>query len=126
MHKTLCIILCYNSIILGGSIMSQILEKNNGLDKISATNIRRNYTEASKLVKSQNKPVEITVNGKADLIVMAPEFFEAFMDMLEDYEDMITVLKHQQNGNLNDLVEYKPGKEFGEFADMSIDELLNL
>lgn len=109
--------------------MSQILEKNNGLDKISATNIRRNYTEASKLVKSQNKPVEITVNGKADLVVMAPEFFEAFMEMLEDYEDMITVLKYQQNNDkkdLKDYTEYFPDTDTGEFADMSIDELLNL
>ena len=109
--------------------MSNILEKNNGLDKISATNIRRNYTEASKLIKKQNKPVEITVNGKTDLIAMDPEFFEAFMEMLEDYEDTITVLKYELNKDkieLVDLREVFKDTDAGEFADMSIDELLNL
>ncbi|MPM91916.1 hypothetical protein SDC9_139050 [bioreactor metagenome] len=108
--------------------MTNILEKNNGLDKIASTTVRRKYTEVAKIVKSLKKPVEITVNGKADLVIMNPELFEGLMDLLEDYHDQLTVLKLEtRNTKANFVSSNKLFKNvsLGEYEDMSIDELLD-
>ena len=110
------------------SVMTNILEKNNGLDKIASTTVRRKYTEVAKIVKSLKKPVEITVNGKADLVIMNPELFEGLMDLLEDYHDQLTVLKLEtRNTKANFISSDKLFKNvsLGEYEDMSIDELLD-
>lgn len=110
------------------SVMTNILEKNNGLDKIASTTVRRKYTEVAKIVKSLKKPVEITVNGKADLVIMNPELFEGLMDLLEDYHDQLTVLKLEtRNTKSNFISSDKLFKNvsLGEYGDMSIDELLD-
>lgn len=110
------------------SVMTNILEKNNGLDKIASTTVRRKYTEVAKIVKSLKKPVEITVNGKADLVIMNPELFEGLMDLLEDYHDQLTVLKLEtRNTKANFVSSNKLFKNvsLGEYEDMSIDELLD-
>lgn len=106
--------------------MTHILEKNNGLDKIASTVIRRRYTDVAKLVKENKKPIEITVNGKADLVLMNLDFFEAIVSLLEDYDDQIMVLKHQLKPE--DSVDRKTVFEetsLGEYESMSIEDVLN-
>jgi PHD/YefM family antitoxin component YafN of YafNO toxin-antitoxin module len=108
--------------------MTAILEKNSGLDKIASTNVRRNYALVAKTVKKLKKPVEITVNGRADLIIMDPEIFEGLMNLIEEYQDELAVARFE---NRKDTTEFVSASEFfgnaslGEFEDMSIDELLN-
>lgn len=108
--------------------MTTILIKNNGLDKISSTDVRRKYTEMARIVRANKKPVEITVNGKADLVIMNPELFENIMELLEDYEDEISALKFEANKNNNSFIssdELFKDTTLGEFKDISIDDLLN-
>ena len=107
--------------------MTSILIKNNGLDKISSTDVRRKYTEMARIVRSNNKPVEITVNGKADLVMMNPELFESWMELIEDYEDEIAILRFKSN-NSNSFIssdELLKDVEVEDFKDMSIDDLLS-
>jgi hypothetical protein len=40
----------------GGQIMTVIVEKNSGLDKIASTMVRRNYALVAKTVKKLKKP----------------------------------------------------------------------
>ncbi len=67
------------------------IRKKSGLDKIASTNVRRNYALVAKTVKKLKKPVEITVNGRADLIIMDPEIFEGLMNLIEEYQDELAV-----------------------------------
>ena len=60
--------------------MTSIIERNSGLNKVASSYIRRNYTLIASTVKNLKKPIEITVNGKVDLIMMDPEFFEGLMN----------------------------------------------
>jgi len=108
--------------------MTNILEKNNGLDKIASTTIRRKYAEVARIVNSLKKPVEITVNGKADLVIMNPELFEGLMDLLEEYHDQLTVFKLETRNNKSNFIpsgELFKNVSLGEYEDMSIDELLD-
>lgn len=108
--------------------MTAILEKNSGLDKIASTNVRRNYALVAKTVKKLKKPVEITVNGKADLIIMDPEIFESLMNLIEEYQDELAVARFENKKEESDFVSSREVFEnvgLGEFEDMSIDELLN-
>jgi len=108
--------------------MTNILEKNNGLDKITSTTVRRKYTEVAKIVNSLKKPVEITVNGKADLVIMNPELFEGLMDLLEEYHDQLIVLKLEAENNKASFISSDKlfkNVSLGEYKDMSIDELLD-
>lgn len=108
--------------------MTAILEKNSGLDKIASTNVRRNYALVAKTVKKLKKPVEITVNGRADLILMDPEIFEGLMNLIEEYQDELAVARFENKKEGSDFVSSKEVLEnvgLGEFEDMSIDELLN-
>ena len=110
------------------SVMTNILERNNGLDKIASTTVRRKYTEVAKIVNSLKKPVEITVNGKADLVIMNPELFEGLMDLLEEYHDQLIVLKLEAENNKASFISSDKlfkNVSLGEYKDMSIDELLD-
>jgi len=82
----------------------------------------------ARIVRASRKPVEITVNGKADLIIMNPELFEGLMELLEDYEDELAVLKYENRKNdaefISSDVVFKD-VDLGEFEDISIDDLLN-
>jgi PHD/YefM family antitoxin component YafN of YafNO toxin-antitoxin module len=108
--------------------MTVIVEKNSGLDKIASTIVRRNYALVAKTVKKLKKPVEITVNGRADLVIMDPEIFEGLMRLIEEYQDELAVVRFE---NQKDHTEFVSTKEFfehvelGEFEHLSIDELLN-
>ena len=107
--------------------MTSILVKNNGLDKISSTDVRRKYTEMARIVRMNRKPVEITVNGKADLVVMNPELFESLIELIEDYEDEIAILKLKRSKDEDSYIsssELFKDTELGEFKDISIDDLL--
>jgi hypothetical protein len=108
--------------------MSTILEKNSGLDKITSTNVRRNYGEVAKIVKKLKKPVEITVNGRSDLIIMDPQIFEGLMRLIEQYQDELAVAQFESNQDVSQLVSAQDvfkNVEQGEFEGMSIDELLS-
>lgn len=108
--------------------MTTILKKNNGLDKVSSTDVRHRYTEMARIVRASRKPVEITVNGKADLIIMNPELFEGLMDILEEYEDELAVLKYDNRKNDVEFISSAgvfKDVALGEFEDISIDDLLN-
>lgn len=104
-----------------------LLEKNNGLDKVSSTTVRRQYTDVAKLVHALKKPIEVTVNGKADLVLMKPDLFEALMDLLEDYEDALALLNDAstQYTHLYPLLDRLKDVQPSEFDSQSIDELLN-
>ena len=108
--------------------MNEILEKNSGLDKIASTNVRRNYALVAKTIKKIKKPVEITVNGRADLIMMDHQVFEGLMKLIEDYQDELVVARFEMNKDTNEFVsarEVFDKVKLGEFEDMSIDDLLN-
>jgi len=108
--------------------MTSILEKNNGLDKVSATDVRRRYAEFSNIVHANDRPIEITLNGKADLIVMKPSFYNALMDVLEDYDDQLRIFKlltEKQDEHSILFDDVFSDEDRGEFAEMSIDDLLN-
>ena len=108
--------------------MTSILEKNTGLDKVSATDVRRRYTEFSDIVHARDRPVEITLNGKADLIVMKPSFYNALLEVLEDYDDqlrMFELLAEKKDSETVPFDEVFKDEDRGEFAEMSIDDLLN-
>lgn len=105
-----------------------MLEKNTGLDKVSATDVRRRYAEFSDIVHASDRPVEITLNGKADLIVMKPIFYNALLEVLEDYDDQLRVFKlliEEQDCQTEPFEDVFKDEERGEFAKMSIDDLLN-
>lgn len=72
-------------------------------DKITSTDFRLKYSEIARIIKANPKPYEITENDKTDLIVMSSEFFESMMDLIEDYEDRITIL-NQKISNSNTFV----------------------
>jgi PHD/YefM family antitoxin component YafN of YafNO toxin-antitoxin module len=82
--------------------MTTILEKNSGLNKIASSYIRRNYTLLASTVKNLKKPIEITVNGKVDLIMMDPEFFEGLMNLIEDYQDELAVIRFENKKDVSD------------------------
>ena len=108
--------------------MTAILEKNSGLDKIASTYVRRNYALVAKTVKKLKKPVEITVNGRADLIIMDPEIFEGLMNLIEEYQDDLAIARIENKKEVSDFVSSNDvfeNVDLGEFEDMSIDELLN-
>ena len=108
--------------------MTSILEKNTGLDKVSATDVRRRYTEFSDIVHASDRPVEITLNGKADLIVMKPSFYNALLEVLEDYDDqlrMFELLVEKKGSETVPFDEVFKDEDRGEFAEMSIDDLLH-
>lgn len=108
--------------------MTSILEKNNGLDKVSATDVRRRYAEFSEIVHTSDRPIEITLNGKADLIVMKPSFYNALMEVLEDYDDQLCIYRLLTEKKDNDSIPFEEvftDEDRGEFAKMSIDDLLN-
>ena len=69
------------------------------LDKFSSSELVNNYTKIAKTIKSNPKPYEITENDKTDLIVMSSEFFESMMDLIEDYEDRITILNQKMSNS---------------------------
>ncbi len=77
--------------------------EHNKLDKISSTDFKSSYIKIAKIIKANPKPYEITENDKTDLIVMSSEFFESMMDLIEDYEDRITIL-NQKISNSNTFV----------------------
>lgn len=105
--------------------MSAILEKNSGLDKIASTYVRRNYALVAKTVKKLKKPVEITVNGRADLIIMDPEIFEGLMNLIAEYQDELAIARLENSKEVSVSTDVFENVELGEFEDMSIDELLN-
>lgn len=108
--------------------MTSMLEKNTGLDKVSATDVRRRYAEFSDIVHASDRPVEITLNGKADLIVMKPSFYNALLEVLEDYDDQLRVFKlliKEQDCQTVPFEDMFKDEDRGEFAKMSIDDLLN-
>jgi PHD/YefM family antitoxin component YafN of YafNO toxin-antitoxin module len=108
--------------------MTSMLEKNTGLDKVSATDVRRRYAEFSDIVHASDRPVEITLNGKADLIVMKPSFYIALLEVLEDYDDQLRVFKlliEEQDPQTVPFEDVFKDEDRGEFAKMSIDDLLN-
>ena len=108
--------------------MTSMLEKNTGLDKVSATDVRRRYAEFSDIVHASDRPVEITLNGKADLIVMKPSFYNALLEILEDYDDQLRVFKlliEEQDSQTVPFEDVFKDEDRGEFAKMSIDDLLN-
>lgn len=72
-------------------------------DKITSTDFRLKYSEIARIIKANPKPYEITENDKTDLIVMSSEFFESMMDLIEDYEDRISIL-NQKISNSNTFV----------------------
>lgn len=74
------------------------------------------------------KPIEVTVNGKADLILMKPALFEALMELLEEYEDMESVLAYEASKTPDswvDASEVLKDIDSGDYKSMPIDELLN-
>ena len=108
--------------------MTSMLEKNTGLDKVSATDVRRRYAEFSDIVHASDRPIEITLNGKADLIVMKPSFYNALLEVLEDYDDqlrMFELLVEKQDFETVPLDDEFMTEDRGEFSKMSIDDLLN-
>jgi prevent-host-death family protein len=108
--------------------MTVIVEKNSGLDKIASTMVRRNYALVAKTVKKLKKPVEITVNGRADLVIMDPEIFERLMRLIEEYQDELAVARFENQKDASEFVstiEFFENVELGEFEHLSIDELLN-
>jgi len=109
--------------------MPSILEKNSGLDRIAATSVRRDYTEVAKIIKESQKPVEITVNGKTDLIIMNQKLYDGLMDLLEEYSDLLAVLKQRADSTKDEFISTKDFLEkieLGEYQNMSIDKLLEL
>lgn len=68
-------------------------------DKITSTDFRLKYSEIAKIIKANPKPYEIIENDKTDLIVMSSEFFESMMDLIEDYEDRITILNQKMSNS---------------------------
>lgn len=105
-----------------------LLEKNNGLDKVSSTTIRRQYTDVSKIVHAASKPIEVTVNGKADMVIMKPELFDALMDLLEDYEDHLAILDYESSKDPKQWQtadEVLKDTEAGPYRELSIEELLS-
>ena len=109
--------------------MPSILEKNSGLDRITATSVRRDYTEVAKIIKESHKPVEITVNGKTDLIIMNQKLYDGLMDLLEEYSDLLAVLKQRADSAKDEFISTKyflENIELGEYQNMSIDKLLEL
>lgn len=68
-------------------------------DKITSADFRLKYSEIAKIIKANPKPYEIIENDKTDLIVMSSEFFESMMDLIEDYEDRITILNQKMSNS---------------------------
>lgn len=68
-------------------------------DKITSADFRLTYSEIAKIIKANPKPYEIIENYKTDLIVMSSEFFESMMDLIEDYEDRITILNQKMSNS---------------------------
>ena len=79
--------------------MTLIIEGKSGLNKIASTHVQRNYTLVASMVKNLKKPVEITVNGKVDLIMMDPEIFEGLMNLIEDYQDELAVIRFESKND---------------------------
>ena len=108
--------------------MAVIIERAMGLDKITSTDISRQYSKVSKIVKNTVKPLEITKNGKADIVVMNPEMFMGILELLEDYQDKIAIMEYQSNKENIEFIstdEAFKDVDSGEYSKMSIDELLN-
>lgn len=108
--------------------MTAIIQRSTGLDTISSTDVSRRYAKVSEIVKTATRPLEVTKNGKSDMVVMRPEMFISFIDIIEDYEDRITALEYEANRNNMEFVpanEVLQDVELGEYEGMSLKELAN-
>ena len=95
---------------------------------MSATDVRRRYAEFSDIVHASDRPVKITLNGRADLIVMKSIFYNTLLEVLEDYDDQLRMFKlliEEQDCQTEPFEDVFKDEERGEFAKMSIDDLLN-
>ncbi|MBO1095512.1 type II toxin-antitoxin system Phd/YefM family antitoxin [Enterococcus casseliflavus] len=106
--------------------MTAIIQRSTGLDTISSTDVSRKYAKVSEIVKSAARPLEVTKNGKTDMVVMNPELFISLIDMIEDYQDKISALEYESNRN---SMEFVPADEvlkdisLGEYEGMSLKDL---
>jgi len=57
-----------------------------------------NYDEIAKLCRSTGKPVYLTKNGEADLVVMDVESFTRQEKMLKLWEELLSTEKDRQAG----------------------------
>ncbi len=67
--------------------------------KPSAT-IRKNYNKIAALCKSSGEPVNLTKNGKGDLVVMDIETFTRREKMLKLWEELLAVEEDRLAGRM--------------------------